>query len=170
MRDTLSIGMLMNRPEERGPPCDRNKAFCGSVRVLSNRAKLLASTLRAAWDCQPALRNAETSLVATSSQLGHTKPSASTLRWQIQTARWEPHVLCGWLGGCRSAIIWKASAQLAQCLNLTALLRLSPPMAKGRFAAALANKQWLPDPTNQHTKTPPDLCVMLGGECVGQRG
>ena len=169
--------MLMNGAEERGPPCDRNKAFCGSVRVLNNRAKLLASTLRAALDCQPALgwfgsssssRDAETSPVAKSSQLGHTKPSASTLRWLIPMACtlgascsvWMARMMVPAISGCRSAIIWMASAQLAQCaacLNLTALLRPSPPMAKGRLA--LAEQAMAPGSTPTNAQKHLQICV-----------
>ena len=171
MRDTLSIGMLMNGAEARGPPCDRNKAFCGSVRVPNKRAKLLASTLRAAWDSQPALGWFGFILFWGRRDLtcGQILPT-----WTHETVRFHTSLadhdglhdgsLMFFVDGSDDG---SSNFGVPLCNHLDGICPTRPVRSMPLFDCAGDGSRIH---TNQRAKTTPDLCIMLGGECVGQTG
>ena len=131
----------MKGAEASGPPCDRNKAFCGSSGPTTDARN-------SGLDQQPNLPN-----------LGRRNHFfLNTVGWSRWLARW---------GG---ACIGPARPMRAMPLNLTALLKPSPPWPTGGYLLLWRNSRWHLDPHPPTCKNSSRSAHHVGLRMQGQVG
>ena len=164
----------MKGAKASGPPCERNKAFCGVRQGPQQTREALGLDFAGCFGLPTRPWLVRIFIFFKGSHQPHQSPNLpnlgrrnhlflNTVDWSRWLAHWATaRMMVPAISGCLSAIILMASTHLAHyaaCLNLTALLKPSPPMANGRLFAALAEHAMAPGSTPTNVQKQLQICA-----------